>query len=236
MKRLPTTGASIATPEFDERDLQCALSELGVSEAFDDADIHALYIRIGEIHGTWLLEQEATEVEPVAKALRSTARNLIEASKLLSGHESGIRTHVEIEATSATARILALDPRVGSIDAAKELIGSLREQAAGVGHACMVAYADLSQKGTNDGRAPNLWYDDFTALLIEIAERAGIEPSVGRDRKTRQRTGWLFKAAQLLEPFLHRYMRSPSAEACAKRLERSKKHLGQVKRQKPPMR
>ena len=164
------------------------------------------------------MEQEAAEVEPVAKALRSTARNLIEASKLLSGHESGIRTHVEIEATSATVRILALDPSVGSINAAKQLIGSLREQVARVGHACMVAYADLSQKGTNDGRAPNLWYDDFTALLIEIARIVDIKPSIGRDRVTGQRTGWLFNAAQLLEPFLDPYMRSPSAEACGKQL------------------
>ena len=236
MKRLPIFGASIATPELDERALRRALSELGASKAFDDADIHELYIRIGEIHGAWLLEQEAAEVEPVAKALRSTARNLIEASKLLSGHESGIRTHVEIEATSATVRILALDPSVGSINAAKQLIGSLREQVARVGHACMVAYADLSQKGTNDGRAPNLWYDDFTALLIEIARIVDIKPSIGRDRVTGQRTGWLFNAAQLLEPFLDPYMRSPSAEACGKRLERSRKRLHQLKRQMPPIR
>jgi hypothetical protein len=87
----------------------------------------------------------------------------------------------------------------------------------------MVAYADLNQKALNEGRAPLRWYDEFTALLLKIAEKAGVDPSLGKDRITRTRTGWLFEAAQALEAFLDPYMRSPSAEACGKRLERSRK-------------
>jgi len=79
MKGLPVTGASIATPRLDEGALQRALSELGANEAFDDADTQELYMRIGTIHGAWLSEQEATQVEPVANALRSTARNALVA-------------------------------------------------------------------------------------------------------------------------------------------------------------
>lgn len=104
-------------------------------------------------------EQEAAEVSPVAKALRSTGSNLIDASELLSGRETGLRTHTEIEATLQAIRILALDPSVGSLEKAQVLITAFQQEAARVGHACMVAYADLTRKAANDGRAPLLWYD-----------------------------------------------------------------------------
>jgi hypothetical protein len=94
----------------------------------------------------------------------------------------------------------------------------------------MVAYADLNQKALNEGRAPLRWYDEFTALLLDIAKKAGVEPSLCKDRIRGTRTGWLFKAAQALEPFLDPFMRSPSPEACGKRLERSNIRGGWLKR------
>jgi hypothetical protein len=202
----------------------------------DDAAIHDLYFRIAQICGSWFSEQEAAEVSPVSKALQSTGKSLLEASQLLSGHKTGLRTHVEIEVTSQVAGILALDPSVGSVGDARTLIGRFQEEAAKIGHACMVAYADLNRKAPNEGRAPLLWYDKFTALLLDIAAKAGVDPTLSKDRHTRARTGWLFEAAQALEPFLLKFMRSPSAEACGKRLERSKKRLARVKRQNPPRR
>jgi hypothetical protein len=233
VKRLPISGASVAMPRLDERGLNRVLTELGLERAYDDTDRHELYLKIAEIHGAWLSEQEVRQVTPIAKALRSTGKNLIEASKLLSGHETGIRSHVELEATSATARILALDPSVRSVGAAHDIISKFKQEAYRIGHTCLVAYADLSRKGSNDGREPLLWYDRFTALLLEIFRKAGVEPTLGKDRISRERTGWLFKAAQALEPFLDPYMRSPSPEACGKRLERSLKRLPPLKRQSP---
>ena len=79
-----------------------------------------------------------------------------------------------------------------------------------------------------------VWYDDFTSLLLDIAKKAGIKASVGRDRVTGERTGWLFQAAQALEPFLYDWMRSKSPEACGKRLERSMRRLRDLKRHKSP--
>jgi hypothetical protein len=233
MKKLPIGGASIATPKESEAKLKGVLIELGAGDAFDDSAVHELWLEIGRIYGAWLAEQEAAEVSPVANALRSTARNLLDAAAVLSGLESGLRTHVEIEATRHTATILALDPSVGSFERAKERVIAFREEAAGIGHTCMVAYADLNQKALNEGRAPLRWYDEFTALLLNIAEKAGVEPSLGKNRTTRTRTGWLFEAAQALEAFLDPYMRSPSAEACGKRLDRSKRRLAKAHRQNP---
>jgi hypothetical protein len=233
MKRLPIRGASLLTPARTEDELKFALGELGVADSFDEAGIHDLYFRIGQICGSWFSEQEAAEVSPVSKALRSTGKSLLEASQLLSGHQTGLRTHVEIEVTSQVAKILAPDPSAGAFEGAKALISRFQEEAAQIGHACLDAYADLNRKSANEGRARLLWYDQFTALLLDIAAKAGVEPTLGRDRITRAQTGWLFEAAQTLEPFLHKYMRSPSAEACGKRLERSRRRLTGAKRQNP---
>ena len=97
----------------------------------------------------------------------------------------------------------------------------------------LVACLPMVRQALNEGRAPLRWYDEFTALLLNIAEKAGVEPSLGKDRITRTRTGWLFEAAQALEAFLDPYMRSLSGEACGKRLERSRRRLAKAHRQNP---
>jgi hypothetical protein len=233
MKRLTIRGASLMTPARSEKDLMDVLGELGVVAAFSDAAVHELYLEISNIRGIWMSEEEAKQVSPVASALRSTGNNLIEASRLLGGHATGLRSQVDIEVTTLTTEILALDPTVGGQNNAQQLVSNFQADAEKVGQACLIAYADLSRRPPNEGRSPLLWYDKFTALLLRIARKAGIEPSLNKDRIDQARGGWLFDAAQAFEPFLEFYMRSPSAEACGKRLERSRKRLLKAHRQNP---
>ncbi len=221
------------TSKLSESDLKGALGKLRVAAVFSDAEVHELYLSIAAIYGKWLSEQEAMEVSPVPKRLRNLGHNLIDTSNVLGGLETGLRNRVDTEVTSQAIKILALDPTVGSHHQAQQLISELRGNVATLGHACLIAYADLSRKASNDGRAPLLWYDGFTALLLLIARKAGIEPNLNKDRANRMRGGWLFDAAQALEPFLDAHMRSPSPEACGKRLERSRKRLLNGDRQNP---
>ncbi len=225
MKRLSIGGASLVSPVQSEAELKSILSNLGVARTFDEAGVHELYLRIGRIIGAWRSEQESKEVQPVAKALLSVARHLTDASELLSGHDTGLRSRKEIEVTSQTAKFLALDPAVGSLTKAHELISAFHREAAWIGHVCMVAYADLANEAGQGGRPALEWYDGFTALLLEIADKAGVAPTQRKDRSSGARSGWLFEAAQALESFLDPWMRSPSAEACGKRLERSRRRL-----------
>ena len=109
MKRLPITGASLATPNLEEEELKHALGKLGAAAVFDDAAVHDLYMRLAAIHGAWLAEQEAKKVPPVASALRRAGTCLVEIATLLSGHENGFQTHATVETTSQTARMLASD-------------------------------------------------------------------------------------------------------------------------------
>ncbi len=185
----------------------------------------AVYFRIAAIIASWLDEKEAKEASPLAKALLATGRNLLEASRVLSGRQTGLRTSAEIHATTKVIQRLASDPTVGSIERAQALVSNFQEQSAKIGHACMVAYAALAEKGPQKGRPALGWYNEFTSLLLDTAKTAGVKPSVGRDRVTGERIGWLFEAAQALEPFLYSLMRSQSAEARGKRLERSMKRL-----------
>ena len=188
-------------------------------------EIQEIHLRIARIIGLWFTEQEAKKASPVAKALLATGRNLLEASKVLSGHQTGERTLVEIQATTEAVRLLAL--ALSSVQSTQRKLSSgiFTSSPAKMGHTCLVAWADFAQEVGQKGRPALHWYDGFTSLLLDFAKKAGIKASVGRDRVTGERTGWLFQAAQALEPFLYDWMRSKSPEACGKRLERSMRRL-----------
>jgi hypothetical protein len=222
---MPIRGSTIATPHHDEGELKRVLAALGVAKAFDDAAINELYWKLGAIIGQWLSEQQRLEVSPVAKTCWSMAKSLSEVSSLLSGLESGLRSDFEIAVASQVARILALEPSIGSPEKAQELISSFRREAARIAHVCMVAAADLPDGLSERGRRGLGWYDDFTSLLFEIADTADIAPTLWKDRISGKRGGWLIEAAMALETFLYPRMRSPSAEACGTRLDRSKRRL-----------
>jgi hypothetical protein len=235
MARLPASGATIVFPLRDQADLHRVLSDLDVGHAFDANDVRELYWKLGEIIGQWMSEQQRLEVSPVAKALLSTAGNLSEVSLLLGGLEAGLHSDLDMAVASRIAEYLALDPAVGSLAKAQELISSFQQETARIAHVCMVAVADLPEQSEERGRRALDWYDNFASLLFDIADRAGVQPTLRKDRIAGARSGWLFKAAQAFETFLYPYMRSPSAEACGSRLDRSKRRLQRGARQGRPV-
>jgi hypothetical protein len=234
MKQLPIRGASLLTPRLGEDELKQVLAELRVIAVYSEADVQEVNLALAAVCGRWMAEEEAKQVDPVAAVLLKTGKSLIAASRLVNGRATGLRTQMEYEVTSQVIEILGLNPTVGS--QAQDLVEAFQESAATVGEACLLAYADLARKSSNDGRDPLLWYDGFTALLLGISRKAGIKPNLNKDRETNAYGGWLFDAAQALEPFLDPYMRSPSPGACGKRLERSRKRLIKADRQNRPRR
>lgn len=225
MKRLPIRGSHLATLERDERDLKHCLGELGAAAAFDDSAIHNLHIRLAAIHGEWWAGRDAKAVSPVVKALGNLASDLVKITTSLSGHDTGMHSAVALETTSQIVSALERNRTVGSAEAAHGLIDSFRGEAAEVRRACLAALADLTAHSSRGGRDAFGWYDDFVEVLVEVAGKIGMEPKLGKDRITGERNGWLFEAARALECFFPSYMRSPSSEACGKRLERSRKRL-----------
>ena len=163
------------------------------------------------------------ETEPVAKALFSLAKSLQEVSQLLSGHSTGLRDSTEIEVTSQVRRLLAKDPAVGDIAEAGAFLERFTADGAKLRGHCRAAYADLAESKGLPGRTALAWHDDFTQLLLDLAREAGVRPTIKTDRITGERSGWLLDVALELETFLPQEMRSPSVEARAQRLQRSKK-------------
>jgi hypothetical protein len=232
MARLPTSGSTVASPLRNEAEFKRVLSNLGVNGVNDETVVQELYLRLGAIIGRWLSELGRLNVSPVAKALLSMGKNLDEIAKILSGHETGMHSSFDIEIVSQLTKYLALDPTIGSRERAQEAISSFHREARRFAHTCQVASVDLATQTGQPGRPPLDWYDDFTVLLLEIADIGGVKPSLRKDRIRRTRSGWLFDAAQALETFLWPQMRSQNPEACGKRLERSSRRLKQGSGQK----
>ena len=234
MARLPTSGSTVATPHLDQADVRNVLAQLCPDGKFSESDINEIYSRLGRIIGQWSAEDSRLDTAPLIKTFEAMSKELKKASKILGGHETGLREIQDIELVSKLVAILALDPEVGSPEQADQLIASFRCNAAKLAHACLVAGRDLKLSVKGKSGAPQQdWYDEFTALLLEVARTAGVAPRLSKDRDSGARGGWLIEAAQALETFLDRRMRSPSTEACGKRLERSKTRLNRKQRQNP---
>jgi hypothetical protein len=223
----------VATPHLDQADLRNVLTQLCPDGKFSESDIREFYRRLARIIGQWSAEHDRLDIAPLAKTIAAMGKELKKVAEILSGHETGFHEIHEIVIVSQLAMILALDPEVGSRPQADKLIASFRGDAAKLAHACLVVAHDLKQTVGESGRPQAEWHDEFTALLLEVAETAGVEPHLSKDRILGVRGGWLLDAAQALEAFLDSQMRSPSAEACGKRLERSKTRLRQKHRQNP---
>ncbi len=231
MARLPARGSSSATPYRDQAELGACLTDLGVSDAFDEESIERIHAELGEVVGQWIQEKARLESKAVAKVLVSIGNRLNEIGGILTAHQTGIRRSVDVEIVSQLAERMALDPTLGSIAAAKESMASFGQEASRIARNCLAVGAHLRSRSAKPGRSRLDWYDEFTALLLCIALKAGVKPSWQKDRVTSEWSGWLFDAARVLEAFLPEKMRSRTPEACGKRLERSQKRLGQRPRQ-----
>jgi len=241
MARLPTSGATISTPfqsgpnprVLSEADLRDVLADLCPQTVFAKSDVEVFYSKLKYILGLWSAEHDRLDIAPLVKTFTAMGKELKKVAEILSGHETGLHEIHDIKIVSQLTMILALDPGVGSRQQADKLIASFRGDAAKLAHACLVAAHDLKQTVGESGRPQAEWHDEFAALLLEVAETAGVEPRLSKDRISGARGGWLLDAAQALEAFLDSQMRSPSAEACGKRLERSITRLKQKHRQNP---
>jgi hypothetical protein len=233
MARLPISGAASCTPLRSKAELGNVLAQLCPDGKFSESDISEFYGRLARIAGQWSAEDNRLDIAPLAKTFTAMGKELKKVAEILSGHETGLHEIHDTAIVSQLAMILALDPEVGSCQQADKLIASFRGDAAKLAHACLVAARDLKETVGESGRPQAQWHDEFTALLLEVAQTAGVKPRLSKDRISDARVGWLLDAAQALEAFLDPQMRSPSAEACGKRLERSKKRLRQKHRQNP---
>src|ERR1700682_3163523 len=195
MARLPISGSTSCTPLRSKAELGNVLVELCPEGDFSESDIKEFYGRLGRIIGQWSAEHDRLDIAPLAKTFTAMGKELKKVAEILSGHETGLHEIHDIKIVSQLAIILALDPEVGSRQQADKLIASFRGDAAKLAHACLVAARDLKETVGESGRPQAQWHDEFVALLLEVAETAGVEPRVSKDRILGARVGWVLDAA-----------------------------------------
>jgi hypothetical protein len=230
MARLPPSGVAIATPFQDgpnprilsEIDLRDVLMGLCPEASFSEAEIAEIYMEIKRILGRWHAEQGRPDTASLAALLTEMGDHLDSVAAGLSAIENGLHHIQDIELVSKLVSTLSEETSGGSRQQAHELIASFRGDAFKISDACRKGAADFREFVGKSGRPKLYWYDDFKTLLFKIARLGGVEPGLGKDRITQERTGWLVEAAQKLEIFFDPDMRSPDAESCGKRLERAK--------------
>jgi hypothetical protein len=228
MVRLPVRGTTFSTPRRNEAVFRTVLVELCPERDFTQLESKAFYDQFRSIIGRWSAEQDRLDISPLVKTFTGMRKDLERILATLSGHDEGIHESHDIEVVSHLTSLLAADPEVGSRRQARKLIHTFRHDAAKLAHACLVAAHELDEAEGQRGRPRGDWYDNFTALLLGIANAADVQPSSGKDRVSGERVGWLMDAAEALESFLDPHMRSPSKEARSKRLERSLRTLRQA--------
>ena len=225
MARLPVAGVTLSTPQDGFEKLEQVLSQLNIRELFGEPDIVRLRVDLAHVVGMWAAEEERLKVAAIASKLRSLGRNLAEASTILRSGEGGLQRRDLFETSVHLEEYLALEPTVGTIQKARELLAGFAGEAAKIAHACMVAASGLESQPGERGRPAHQWYDAFTSILLDLAARAQVKPTLGRNGTTGEWRGWLLQAAQSFETLLPPHMRSQSAEACAKRLNRSRRRI-----------
>src|SRR6266404_970020 len=182
MARIPVSGSVVATPLRNMADLRNVLSQLRPDGKFSESDVSKFYRQLARIIGQWSAEHDRLDIAPLAKTITAMGKELKKVAEILSGHETGFHEIHDIAIVSQLAMILALDPEVGSRPQADKLISSFRSDAAKLAHACLVAARDLKQTVGESGRPQAEWHDEFAALLLEVAETAGVEPRLSKDR------------------------------------------------------
>jgi hypothetical protein len=229
MARLPPSGAAIATPfqvtptprVLTELDLREVLMGLCPGGVFTQTDVAAIYLNLRRILGRWHSGQGRPDTASLATDLAKLGENLESVATHLSSIEHGLHHVHDVELVSKLVNVLSAEGGRSSREA-HDLIASFRRDALKISIACCKGAAGFKGHEGKNGRPKLGWYDDFKTLLFEIARLGGIEPRLGKDRITEERTGWLIEAAQKLETFLDPAMRSSDVEACGKRLERAK--------------
>lgn len=160
------------------------------------------------------------QVNDIVATLEAISRHLRAVDRPLRGCEAGLQNGHGIEVAKKVTEFLAMNPEIGP-EIADEFLSDFCDRLNTVSHACSVAATDLKSIKGKGGRKELAWFDDFTCLLMSIAERNGISTTKVQGRFLDLASGF----EQLFHPTVG--MRSPSRAALAKRLSRAVKDFRQ---------
>jgi len=226
MAKLPRTGVGYQFLYEYDCTLPGVMASLGLKRLSKKAER-----KIRDRFGFALAKREepyaAVEVHDVVSSLNSHAKRLDKFAPIAGVAKGGMCHTEDIEVACRLAQILSEDSTVGNLAAAHAYLGDFGDRAAMIASACRSAAKRLEPIKGKGGKHRYDWYDEFTAVLVEICKQNKIEPTVGLDRVTGEAVGGLSAVASAFERLLLPSMRSRTPSAMVKRLQRSLKRIGQ---------
>jgi len=235
MVKLPKSGVAYQSlferdPAQREPDVTLAeiVSSLGLKPLTSRAE-REIRDRLGFAMGKWEARRATFDLADVISSLNSHAKALetFNAFAVIAkgGHLKGRYLDRDMELCYQLARELREELRLDDIAAAYAHLADFADRAAGMASAARAAAKRLKGIRGTGGGSPYLWYDGFTAVLLDLCKKNKIEPKAGIDRSSGEPVGGLAKMASAFERLLPPWMRSPTPDAMVKRLNRSLSRL-----------
>jgi hypothetical protein len=224
MAKLPRTG--VAYQCLDEREVTLAeiVASLGLKPRSKKAE-REIRNRLGFALAKWDEPYTALQIKDVAGSLNAHAKRLDETAPLGSITRPGFAREPDIAVSGQLVQILASNPAMGSVEAAHEYLRNFCDRTSMMASTCRAAARSLQSRKGQGGKPPYRWYDEFTAVLLDICKQNKIEPTVGIDRISGEPVGTLPKIASAFERLLPPKMRSRKPATMVKRLQRGLNRL-----------
>jgi hypothetical protein len=226
MARLPRSGVGYQCLYEWEGTLPEIMASLGLKPLSKGAE-RKIRNRLGFALSKWEEPYAATEVKDVVGSLKAHAKRLEQISSIGTITREGFARAHDLAVSGQVVQTLALNPNIGSAATAHVYLSDFCGRADTIASACRVAMSTLQSKKGKGGKIRYDWYDEFTAILVEICKQNKIEPTVGIDSITGEPVGGLSVLASAFERLLLPKMRSRTASAMVKRLQRSLERIGQ---------
>lgn len=187
--------------------------------------------RLGFALGKWEAPRATFDLADVISSLNVHAKALERfravAAIAKGGHLQGRYLERDMEVCLQLTQNLREHFAFEDIGAAHVYLADFADRASAIASAARAAAKRLNGIRGTGGGSPYLWYDKFTAVLLELCNKNKIEPTAGIDSGSGELVGGLANMASAFERLLPPWMRSPTPEAMIKRLRRS---LGRLAR------
>ena len=231
MVKLPKSGVTYQFPfERDpgQREPDVTLTEivnsLGLKPLTRKAEREIRH-RLGFALGKWEAPRATFDLGDVISSMSSHAKALEKLVAVASISKGGHleRRYLERDMHVCFQLVQELRQALGLADiaAAHTYLADFADRGATIASAARSAEKRLKGNRGTGGGSPYKWYDEFTAVLLDLCKQNNIEPKLGIDRYSGELVGGLAKIAAGFEKLLPPWMRSPTKEAMVKRLQRS---------------
>ena len=224
MARLKQQGVSFQFLYEYEGMLAEIIADLGL-EPLNEVAEKRFREHLGFAMGKWREPNTGVDTKELGSSLKQLANQLEAMDPLFAALEMGRHREPDFEAATRLSSALSEVPTIGSVDAARTVIGEFRRNAGIIATAARDAALELQSIKGKGGHPGNAWYDDFVVVVSEVCAANGIAVKSVSSRKMDEPSGRFFEVAQGLERVLLPKMRSPSPHALAKRINKSLKRI-----------